>query len=231
MSTRAALIEATAELLASSPDGDFSTRAVCEAAGVQQPALYRIFGDKDGLLAATIDTVWEQYLGMKRAAKESDDPLDDLRSGWNSHTQFALEHSNAYKLLFGASALDKAESANEAMRLLRVVLERLAVEGRLLVEPAEAARIIMAANTGVALALVLRPSLYPDLALSASVRDIVHASLISSDSAVIDAAHAARVAAITLASRLPDMSEFTAAESGLLSEWLSRVASSPSTNL
>ena len=52
------IIEAAADLLAQSPSGDISTRAVCEAAGVQQPALYRLFGDKEGLLAATVDHVW-----------------------------------------------------------------------------------------------------------------------------------------------------------------------------
>jgi AcrR family transcriptional regulator len=62
MNTRSLIIEATADLLAQSPNGDVSTRAVCEAAGVQQPVLYRLFGDKDGLLSATVDYVWDQYL-------------------------------------------------------------------------------------------------------------------------------------------------------------------------
>jgi AcrR family transcriptional regulator len=229
MTTRAAIIEAAADLLAQSPSGDISTRAVCEAAGVQQPALYRLFGDKDGLLAATVDHVWDEYLGMKRSAERSADPLEDLRAGWDSHTRFALAHPNAYRLLFGSGALAQAGSAAEAMRLLREVLDRLAAQGRLRLDPEAAARIVMAANTGVALAMVLRPELYADATVSTMLRDIVH------DALVLDATHAAgagdpdRVAATTLRSALPASSGdlFTDREAGLLDEWLARIQTRP----
>lgn len=229
MTTRAAIIEAAADLLAQSPSGDISTRAVCEAAGVQQPALYRLFGDKDGLLAATVDHVWDEYLGMKRSAARSADPLEDLRAGWDSHTRFALAHPNAYRLLFGSGALAQAGSAAEAMRLLREVLDRLAAQGRLRLDPEAAAHIVMAANTGVALAMVLRPELYPDATVSTTLRDIVH------DALVLDATHAAgagdpdRVAATTLRSALPGTTGdlFTDREAGLLDEWLARIQTRP----
>jgi AcrR family transcriptional regulator len=229
MSTRAAIIEAAAELLAQSPSGDISTRAVCEAAGVQQPALYRLFGDKEGLLAATVDHVWDEYLGMKRAAEHSADPLADLRSGWDSHTRFALAHPNAYRLLFGSGAVSQAESAAEAMRLLREVLDRLAAQGRLRLDPEVAARVVMAANTGVALALVLRPGLYPDETLSPMLRDIVHGALVSDAAPALGAAESDRIAAITLRSALPATSGglFTEREAGLLDEWLERIQSRP----
>lgn len=229
MSTRSAIIATTAELLAQSANGDVSTRAVCEAAGVQQPVIYRLFGDKDGLLAATVDHVWDEYLGMKREAEQSDDPLDDLRSGWDSHTAFALAHPNSYRLLFGSGAVEKAESADEAMRLLRAVLDRLAVQGRLRIDPEAAARVVMAANTGVALALILRPGLYPDLGLSTMMRDIVHAALVSDTAPTTDAGESGRVAAITLRGALVGMPGelFTAREAGLLDEWLDRIQSQP----
>jgi AcrR family transcriptional regulator len=227
MSTRAAIIEAAAELLAQSPSGDISTRAVCEAAGVQQPALYRLFGDKEGLLAATVDQVWDEYLGMKRSAERSADPLEDLRSGWDSHTRFALAHPNAYRLLFGSGAVGQAESAAEAMRLLREVLERLAAQGRLRLDPEVAARVVMAANTGIALAMVLRPELYADMALSTILRDVVHGALVSDAASGPDAADSDRIAAITLRSALPATSGglFTEREAGLLDEWLERIQS------
>ena len=229
MSTRSVLIEAAADLLARSPSGDISTRAVCEAAGVQQPALYRLFGDKEGLLAATVDHVWDEYLGMKRAAERSADPLEDLRSGWDSHTRFAISHPNAYRLLFGSGAVVQAESAAEAMRLLREVLDRLAAQGRLRVDPEVAARVVMAANTGVALALVLRPELYPDAALSTMLRDIVHSALVTDVAPVSDPRESDRIAAITLRSTLPAISGelFTDREAGLLDEWLGRIQSQP----
>lgn len=229
MDTRSAVIAASAELLAHSPSGDISTRAVCEAAGVQQPVIYRLFGDKDGLLAATVDHVWDEYLGMKRAAKQSADAVDDLRSGWDSHVAFALAHPNAYRLLFGSGAVDKAESADEAMRLLRMVLERVAAQGQLRLDPTVAAQVVMAANTGVALALILRPALYPDLALSTTVRDIVHGSILSGTAAAVDAGESGRIAAITLQGAIPALPSalFTEREVGLLDEWLGRIRSQP----
>jgi AcrR family transcriptional regulator len=229
MSTRSVIIEAAADLLAHSPSGDISTRAVCEAAGVQQPALYRLFGDKEGLLAATVDHVWDEYLGMKRSAERSADPLEDLRSGWDSHTRFAIAHPNAYRLLFGSGAVGPAESAAEAMRLLREVLDRLAAQGRLRLDPEVAARVVMAANTGVALALVLRPELHTDATLSTMLRDIVHGALVSDAAPASDAGESERIAAITLRSTLPETSGdlFTEREAGLLDEWLERIQSRP----
>jgi len=229
MSTRAAIIEAAANLLAQSPSGDISTRAVCEAAGVQQPALYRLFGDKDGLLAATVDQVWDEYLGLKRSAERSADPLEDLRSGWDSHTRFALAHPNAYRLLFGSGALAQAESAAEAMRLLREVLDRLAAQGRLRLDPETAARVVMAANTGIALAMVLRPELYADAVLSTTLRDIVHGALVVDATPAPDPGAPDRIAATTLRSALPATAGdlFTEREAGLLDEWLARIQSRP----
>lgn len=229
MSMRSTIIEASAVLLAQSPSGEISTRAVCEAAGVQQPALYRLFGDKEGLLAATVDHVWDEYLGMKRSAERSADPLEDLRSGWDSHTRFAIAHPNAYRLLFGSGAVGRAGSAAEAMRLLREVLDRLAAQGRLRLDPEVAARVVMAANTGVALALVLRPELYVDATASTMLRDAVHGALVSGAAPVPDAAEPDRLAAITLRSTLAATSGdlFSEREAGLLDEWLERIQSRP----
>jgi AcrR family transcriptional regulator len=225
MDTRSAIIEAAAELLAHSPSGDVSTRAVCEAAGVQQPALYRLFGDKNGLLTATVDHVWDQYLGSKRAAEESTDPLKDLCAGWESHTAFALAHPNAYKLMFSSALAEQPESAEEAMRLLRRVLDRLAAQGRLRITPEVAARMVMSANTGVCLALITRPVLYPDVGLSAMVRDAILRAILADGAPDTPAEDARRTAATTLLSSLDGLSPqpFTRAESALLGQWLAHI--------
>ncbi|GLW50678.1 TetR family transcriptional regulator [Streptomyces sp. NBRC 14336] len=233
------IIEAAAELLARSPSGDVSTRAVSEAAGVQQPVLYRLFGDKSGLLRATVDYVWDQYLGSKRAAEESDDPLEELRAGWDSHTAFALAHPNAYKLMFSTALGSQPEAAEEATRILREVLERLAKQGRLRVTPDVAARMVMTANTGVALALITRPTLYPDQSLSVMVRDAIHRDILLAPAADTAphtsnaAAHdARRAAATTLLSSVDEFTPqpFTSAESALLKQWLEQIAGSSPTN-
>jgi AcrR family transcriptional regulator len=231
MDTRSAVIEAAAELLARSPSGDVSTRAVSEAAGVQQPVLYRLFGDKSGLLRATVDYVWDQYLGSKRAAEKSDDPLQDLRAGWDSHTAFALAHPNAYKLMFSSVLGEEPEAAEEAMRILREVLERLAKQGRLRVTPDVASRMVMTANTGVALALITRPTLYPDVNLSAMVRDAIHRAILLDPEADTAAHDSRQAAATTLLSSVDEFTPqpFTTAESALLRQWLAQIAESDRT--
>ncbi|KUJ54195.1 TetR/AcrR family transcriptional regulator [Streptomyces sp. NPDC093228] len=225
MDTKQAIIEAAAELLARSPSGDVSTRGVCDAAGVQQPVLYRLFGDKEGLLAATVDHVWDQYLGAKRVAEKSADPLEDLRAGWDSHTAFALAHPNAYKLMFAPTLRSAPEAAREAMRILREVLERLAAQGRLRVPADDAARMVMSANTGVALSLITRPALYPDAGPSTLVRDAIHHAILVEGGADTSARDARAAAASTLLASLDGLTPapFTPAESGLLEEWLERI--------
>src|ERR1700737_5071156 len=62
---RTRILEAAASLLAESPERDISTRAVCEAANVGAPMLYRLFGDKNGLLAAVGDYRFGRHLAGK----------------------------------------------------------------------------------------------------------------------------------------------------------------------
>ncbi|MFJ4626404.1 MULTISPECIES: TetR/AcrR family transcriptional regulator [unclassified Streptomyces] len=228
MNTRSLIIEAAAELIAQSPSGDVSTRAVCEAAGVQQPVLYRLFGDKDGLLAATVDHVWDQYLETKRAAEKSADPLQDLLAGWDSHVAFALAHPNAYKLMFAPALRSMPEAAQEALRILRAVLERLAAQGRMRIAPEIAARMIMTATTGVALGLIMRPALYPDTALSTQVRDAMVQAILLDPAADTAPGDARAAAATTLLSSLDDLTPqpFTSAESALLGQWLTQIPTS-----
>jgi AcrR family transcriptional regulator len=219
------MLDRAAELLARSADGDVSTRAVCQAAGVTQPVLYRLFGDKDGLLAAVVDHVWDQYLTMKRRATPSADPLGDLRAGWDSHLRFALDHPHAYRLLFGAGLRSPGDAADEAMAILRRDLERLAAQGRLRVPPDEAARLVLAANSGVALALLLRPAAYPDAAISRTMRDAVYRSLLI-DEPEVAPERPRFVAATTLRAQLDATTAdgvLTPGEAGLLDEWLARI--------
>lgn len=183
--------------------------------------LYRLFGDKDGLLAAVVDQVWSEYLTMKRAATPSADPLDDLRQGWDNHTAFALSHPHAYRLLFGSSLTSTPEAAAEAMGLLRGILERIASQGRLRLAPEEAAQFIMAVNSGVALGLILRPDSYPNLSASTVARDAAFRAILVEDES--PAQDPAAVAATTLRAHLADSDAFTSAESRLLDEWLARL--------
>ncbi|MFF4803168.1 TetR/AcrR family transcriptional regulator [Streptomyces sp. NPDC001351] len=228
MDAREKILEAATDLLAKAPVADVSTRAVCEAAGVGAPMLYRLFGDKAGLLAAVVDRGFEEYLASKRAARPSDDPVADLRSGWDNHMRFALEHPNHYRLMYSPELTAPPAAAQEAHALLHGILERCAAAGRLTVPPALATQMIMSANVGAALSMLTRPEQYPDPQFSERLRDSVLDSLTrpagtgepgEQDSAV-------PVAAATLAARLRAAQSpvFTPAESALLEQWLDKLS-------
>jgi AcrR family transcriptional regulator len=222
------ILEAAEALLDASPDGDISTRAVCDAAGVGATTLYRLFGDKAGLLSAVVDYGFDRYLATKRAAPPSADPVEDLRTGWDTHVAFALEHPTVYRLMYSPAFAAVPSAAAEALRLLLEVLERCAAAGRLRVAPDVAAHAIMSANIGVALSLVTQPTVYADPNVSTRVRDAVHARLLILDEPPAPAGDLA-VTALQLAAQLRDTRDagLTGAELGLLHEWLGRLAAGP----
>ncbi|MDN3029151.1 TetR/AcrR family transcriptional regulator [Streptomyces sp. S.PB5] len=226
MDAREKILEVAAKLLAEAPAADVSTRAVCEAAGVGAPMLYRLFGDKAGLLAAVVDRGFERYLASKRAARPGEDPVADLKSGWDNHMRFALEHPNHYRLMYSPELTVPPAAAREAHDLLHAILERCAAAGRLTVPPALATQMIMSANVGAALSMLTRAEQYPDPAFSARLRDAVIGSL--TRPAGPPAQDGVPVAAATLAARLraEPPKAFTAAESGLLGQWLDTLAGS-----
>jgi AcrR family transcriptional regulator len=222
------MLEAAETLLNASPDRDIATRAVCEAVGVGAPVLYRIFGDKNGLLSAVVDYGFERYLSTKRAAAPSKDPVVDLRDGWDTHVAFALEHPAVYRLMYSPSFAAVPGAADEAMKLLRDVLERCAEAGRMRVDPAAAAQAIMSANIGVSLALVTQPQSYTDPGLSDRVRDAVHAQVLTGDVDHRVAEHegAAVAVALQLSALLRHGVDgaLTEPETALLRQWLARLA-------
>jgi hypothetical protein len=84
--------------------GAVTTGGVSQAAGIQAPTIYRLFGDKDGLLDAVAEHVMATYVSTKAAIAESaasanTDPLDDLRDGWNMQVDFGLCNPTLFRLL------------------------------------------------------------------------------------------------------------------------------------
>ncbi|MCZ4124025.1 TetR/AcrR family transcriptional regulator [Streptomyces sp. H39-S7] len=240
MSTRARILEVAADLVAESADGDVSTRAVCEAAQVGAPALYRYFGDKEGLLSAVVDHGFDRYLATKRQHHTGADPLQDLRDGWDSHVEFALQNPNLYRLMNSPAMRTTPAAALESHQILTRDLERAAALGKLRLAPDLAAQIVMSANVGVALMFVARPSTFTDRSTSHRVRDAVHASVFTPDvfsprtapdtsaSGQDDDAQLQSTASRlnALLRRSPDRA-LSVAETVLLTEWLDRLSNAP----
>src|SRR6476620_4467363 len=99
--TRERIVETAAELLAGGGREAVTTRAVAAAAGVQPPTIYRLFGDKVGLLDAVAEHGFQAYLRQKGERPAAGDPVEELRAGWDLHVGFGLANPGLYALMYG----------------------------------------------------------------------------------------------------------------------------------
>lgn len=174
------ILRAAADLLREQGPAAISTRAVATAAGVQTPTLYRLFGDKDGLLDALASYAFESYLAEKRALPPSADAIDDIRRGWDIHVEFGLRNPAFYALMYGNLRPGRRPAAaQENGQILRRLLERARRQGRLRVPVETAARHIEASTTGAVLLLLSQPENERDPATLVGLCDTVIASIVS----------------------------------------------------
>ncbi|NUP34991.1 MAG: TetR family transcriptional regulator [Streptomycetaceae bacterium] len=226
---RTAMIEAAEQQLAASSDHDIATRAVCEAVGVTQPVLYRLFGDKRGLLDAVADHGYERYAARKAAQETTGDPVADLRAGWDGHMAFAEENPALYQLMFEPRPWARSTARARVFELLVATLRRCAAAGAVAVEPETAARLILAANVGIALDHIARPDRFADRALSHRMRDAVFGQVLTEPEARSGAdERSVHAAALQLRARLDlvGTDALEPAETALLARWLERISTS-----
>ena len=228
---RRRIVRAATELLALGGREAVSTRAVSSAAGVQAPTLYRHFGDMQGLLDAVAGDLLADYVSQKRVFERSDDPVEDLRRGWDHHVAFGVANPSAYLLIFSdASRLSDSPARREGETILRDLVGRVAETGRLAVAVPHAARMMAAACRGVVLSLIATPQAERDAMLSEHTREAVMSAITVAPACGQSAAHQAhggRVAARAVALRAvlheaPNV--LSASEEALLGEWLDRLS-------
>ena len=202
----------------------FSTRAVCEAAGVTAPTLYHHFGNKDGLVDAVVRFGFSQY--TPSSDRPATDPVTELRDGWDRHVDFGLHHPAFYALLYGrVRAGQPCIITAPATDMLMQLLDAVARCGRLRVPVADAAAQILAANVGVTLALITQPETHRDRGLSDRVREATLAGVLGQPPAQPPRSLAA--AAISLKAAMADNNGIlTPGERAILGELLERLASS-----
>ncbi len=220
------IVEVAARLLAEQGPAAVTTRGVAEAAGVQAPAIYRLFGDKDGLLDAVAEHVTATYVASKaevvRAAAAGDvDPVEDLRLGWRAQIDFGLANAALFRLLSDPDRALRSPAARSGLEVLRARVHRIAEAGRLAVGEDRAVALIHAAGTGAVHTLLATPpderdAGVPDVLLEAVLRQI----LVDAPAATTDAP---RAAAVALRAAAPHLDVLTAAERQLLADWLDRI--------
>ncbi|MDF2443426.1 MAG: hypothetical protein JWR01_1629 [Subtercola sp.] len=225
---RTRLVEVAAALLRETGPDSVTTRSVARAAGVQAPMIYRLFGDKEGLLAAVAEHGFATYMASKRPLDADDDPVEDLRSGWHLHIGFGLANPALFRLMHTTLLTpDGQRIADAGGEVLRERVRRVARAGRLRVADRRAVELIRASGTGVVFTLIDQPEAERDGTLADLAWEAVCASILTAaPPAAASADSVARTAAVTLRASLPELDTFTPAERALLGDWLDRLTAS-----
>jgi AcrR family transcriptional regulator len=220
------ILKAALNLLSKHGRDAVTTRSVAEFAKVQPPVLYRLFGNKDGLLNAVAAYGFAAYMAKKRLPAVDEDPVEALRAGWDVHVTFGLDNPELYLLMY-AQARSEAQSqaAQRAHSMLSEHMQRVAASGRLHMSVERACALYHAAAVGVVLTLLSTSPAARDLSLSSVARDqalsgittqtpVVSGSEVSTTSIALHA---------LLLQKREALQGFSEAEGLLLLEWLRRL--------
>jgi AcrR family transcriptional regulator len=227
--TRHRIVQAAAELLAQGGREAVSTRLVAEAAQVQAPTIYRLFGDMRGLLDAVACYGFALYLEGKVSRVHAENPVEDIRQGWDAHVGFGLANPALYTLMYGEPRPGgEFTAALQAMQILLGLVERVAEAGRLRLGVEQAAQMIHAASQGVTLSLLGARPEERDLTLSTLVREAILTTITlpadSSPAAPDNSQSRVASRAVALKAVLPEAAALSPGERTLLSEWLDRLS-------
>lgn len=192
------------------------------AAGVPAPTIFRLFGDKDGLMDAVAEHIMAAHVDAKsqRASHEDGDPVEDLRDAWRSHIDFGLANPDLFVLLSTPGRIKHSPATEAGDNVLEARVRRVAAAGLLRISESRAVELIHAAGTGAVFALLhqapqSRDTSLPDTLLGA----VLHAVLTTTA-----APPASTLAPLAIAFRtaVPDLPALTDAERRLLTEWVTR---------
>lgn len=236
--TRDRIIEATHQILAGEGPQGVSTRAVTAAARTQAPALYRLFGDKQGLLDAVAADGFTGYLRDQSRPDDAEgaDPVEALRHGWDAHIDYGLANPHLYSIAYGDSRGGELTPAGAAAaEILQTLVRRVAAAGRLAVSEQRAVQLLHAAGCGTVFTLIATPPDQRDLGLSRDSREAVLQAILrdqdlSDPPGTSPASSDMNLAAAAVHLRAllgRDDTELTERELRLLEEWLDRLAHTP----
>lgn len=125
------LVERATEWLATRPREALTIRAVATAAGTSTAAVYSLFGNKDGLIAAVRDEAVAGLFEAVSAVPATEDALADLYALAVAYRRWALGHPQLYAVLFGGVQSFQpsgAPGASDPVRPLVEAIDRGVVE-------------------------------------------------------------------------------------------------------
>ncbi len=217
------IVAAAADLIAAGGRDAATTRAVALAAKVQAPTIYRLFGDKRGLLDAVADHVLTAYVAGKVTREAHPDPVQDLRNAWDMHVTFGLAHPGLFAIMSGdPHPRPHSPAVVAGLNFLRQRMRNIARAGRLRMSEDRAIALLRAANNGTVLTLLETPEHQRDPGLSATAREAVMGAI--TGESITGADQGAGGAAATLSASLDKTSVLSNGERHLLQELLNRIS-------
>jgi AcrR family transcriptional regulator len=225
---RSRIIDVAAQLLRDKGPAALTTRGVAEQAGVQAPMIYRLFGDKDGLLEAVAEHVMAAYVTAKTeiadaASAAGIDPLADLRAAWQTQIDFGVGNPSLFRLLSDPDRVRSSPAAHAGREVLQARIHRVAATGRLRVSEQRATHLLQAAAIGAIHTLLATPPEDRDSGLAESMCDAVLGQISTDPPAPAPTDGDAIATAVTLRAMAPRLDALTPAEQQMLGEWLDRV--------
>ncbi len=167
---RAALLARAEEVVREHGVAALSLRELARDVGVSHGAPRRHFADKQALLDAVCEEVFEQlHVRLREASAAGDDVFDALRRQGNAYVHFALENPEHYRIVFmkehasGPQAPDSLIATGAfgyLVESVRACIDAGVYEG----DPVDLALSLWAAAHGVAALLVAKPYFpWPDI--------------------------------------------------------------------
>lgn len=217
---RARILAVAAGIIRSDGPEAATTRAVASAASVQAPTIYRLFGDKTGLLDAVAEHELAAYVASKRTKALPADPVEALRRGWDRHVAFGLAHPGLFAIM---SRNARSPAAVAGRRALAERVHAIALAGRLHGTEERAAAMVHAACVGTVLTLLAEGDPTALAELSNDAREAVLTAIVVTQAAT--ATDGIQGAATTLRARLSQFSSaLTRGEQALMDELLVRLS-------
>jgi AcrR family transcriptional regulator len=146
------ILAAATSLIAAGGRDAATTRAVAIAAAVQPPTIYRLFGDKRGLLDAAAEEGLAAYIAKKSAEPIHPDPVEAIRNGWDMHIAFGLAHPGLFAIMSADLRPQQlSPAASKGQEILRLRVNEVALAGRLRVSQQRGLEMLQSACNGTVL--------------------------------------------------------------------------------
>ena len=148
------LVAAEATLARNGVEG-FTTKQIATDAATSVPAIYEMFGDKNGLLRELFFVGFRKLAAAVSAVPSSDDPRTDVVALARAYRVFSLAHPSLSKLMFSqpfasfAPTDDDLAAADTSRRALVKAVRRCIDAGVVRGDPVDASRVLLALVQGL----------------------------------------------------------------------------------